>query len=285
MGKLDGKVAFVSGAARGQGRSHAIKLAEEGADIIAVDLCEDIESNHYPLGTWDELTETAAFIEKLDRRAIVSKTDVRDAAGIRKAIADGVSQLGHLDIVVANAGISPLDNPDVQSFQDSVEVDLVGVINVMGGALPHIKAGASLIATGSVAAFLPGSVDNPATGPGGAGYGFAKRTLSLYMQELARQLAPQSIRVNVVHPTNCNTGMLNSDPMYRVFRPDLEHPTREDALVAFPAMQALPVPYIEPIDISNAVLFLASDDSRYVTGIQLRVDAGAYLNVAEPFRI
>ncbi|MCW2621120.1 MAG: short-chain dehydorgenase/reductase [Frankiales bacterium] len=285
MGKLDGKVAFITGAARGQGRSHAVRLAEEGADIIAVDLCGDIASNHYPLGTWDELQETAALVEKYDRRAIVSRVDVRDAAGIRQAMADGVAELGHLDIVVANAGISPLDNPDVQSFQDAIEVDLVGVINVMGASLAHVKAGASLIATGSVAAFLPGSVDNPAAGPGGAGYGFAKRTLALYIHELARQLAPQSIRANVVHPTNCNTGMLNSDPMYRVFRPDLEHPTREDALEAFPAMQALPVPYIEPNDISNAVVFLASDDARYVTGLQFRVDAGAYLNVAEPFRI
>jgi NAD(P)-dependent dehydrogenase (short-subunit alcohol dehydrogenase family) len=214
---------------------------------------------------------------------VISKVDVRDAAGVRKAMAEGIAELGHLDIVVANAGISPLGNPDVQAFQDSVDVDLVGVINVIGSSLAHVAAGASLIATGSAAAFMPNTVDNG--GPGGAGYGFAKRTLSLYMHELARELAPHSIRANVVHPTNCNTGMLNSDPMYQIFRPDLEHPTREDAMIAFPAMQALPIPYVEPSDISNAVLFLASDDSRYVTGIQLRVDAGAYLKIAEPFRI
>jgi SDR family mycofactocin-dependent oxidoreductase len=283
MGKLDGKVAFISGAARGQGRSHALTLAEEGADIIAVDLCEDIESNKYPLGTAEELAETAALVEKMDRRIVTSKTDVRDPAAVRAAMAKGVDELGRLDVVVANAGISPLANPDINAFQDTVNVNLVGVINVIGASLEHVTTGASLIATGSVAAFMNGGVDE--AGPGGAGYGYAKRALAQYINDLALQLAPRSIRANVIHPTNCNTGMLHSDPMYRLFRPDLENPGREDVEAAFLTLQAMPVPFVEPRDISAAVLWLASDDSRYVTGTQLRVDAGAYLKIQDPFRI
>jgi SDR family mycofactocin-dependent oxidoreductase len=283
MGKLDGKVVFISGAARGQGRSHALALAEEGADIIAVDLCADIESNKYPLGTAEELAETAALVEKLGRRVVTSKTDVRDPAAVRAAMAKGVDALGRLDVVVANAGISPLANPDIQAFQDTVDVNLVGVINVIGASLEHVTTGASLIATGSVAAFMNGGVDT--AGPGGAGYGYAKRALAQYINDLALQLAPRSIRANAVHPSNCDTGMLHSDPMYRLFRPDLENPSREDVEGAFLTLQAMPVPFVEPRDVSAAVLWLASDDSRYVTGTQLRVDAGAYLKIQDPYRI
>jgi len=276
--RLAGKVALVTGAARGQGRSHALRLAGEGADIIAVDICEDIETNHYPLSTLDDLAETARQIEKLDRRVVTRQADVRERSALAAAVDAGVAELGRLDIVVANAGICPLgaDVPP-QAFLDAVSVDLVGVINAVDVSLRHLSAGASIIATGSVAGLLSGSVDNPANGPGGAGYGHAKRGVARFVHDLALQLAPHSIRVNAVHPTNVNTDMLNSEPMYKVFRPDLENPTREDALLAFPAMQPMPIGFVEPIDISNAVLFLASDDARYVTGLQLKVDAGALL--------
>jgi SDR family mycofactocin-dependent oxidoreductase len=277
-GRMTGKVAFITGAARGQGRSHALRLAEEGADIIAVDLCEDIASNHYPLATEADLAETAALIEKLDRRVFTYRADVRERSQLAAAVAAGVTELGHLDVVVANAGICPLgaDVPP-QGFLDAVSVDLVGVINAVEAAFPHLTAGASIIATGSVAGLMSGGTDNPQNGPGGAGYAHAKRGVARFVHDLALQLAPHSIRVNAVHPTNVDTDMLQSEPMYKIFRPDLEAPTREDAELAFPAMQPMPIGYVEPVDISNAVLFLASDEARYVTGLQLKVDAGALL--------
>ena len=282
MGRLNGKVALVTGAARGQGRSHAVRMAEEGADIIALDICQDIESNKYALSRPSDLAETAKLVEAFDRRIVTFQADVREPREIRDAIAQGIAQLGQLDIVVANAGICPLGAGPVQAFADVIDVNLNGVINTIHAALPHLRAGASIIATGSVAAFLTGTTDNPASGPGGAGYSFAKRTVAAFINDLALALAPYSIRANAVHPTNCNTPMLQSEPMYAIFRPDLEHPTREDAEVAFPAMNSMPVGYVEPVDISNAIVYLASDEARYVTGQQLRIDAGAVIK-ARPF--
>jgi len=280
MGKLDGKIAFVTGAARGQGRSHALELAREGADIIAVDICENIATNGYALSSATDLAETVRLVEQLGRRIVATKADVREPSQLRGAVDDGVAQLGHLDIVVANAGICPLggDVPP-QAFIDAVDVDLIGVINTVSAAYRYLGAGASIIATGSVAGLISGGTDNPANGPGGAGYSHAKRGVSRYVHDLALALAPSSIRVNAVHPTNVNTNMLQSEPMYRVFRPDLESPTREDAEIAFPAMQPMPIGYVEPADISKAVLFLASDDARYITGLQMKVDAGATLAI------
>lgn len=225
MGRLTGKVAFISGVARGQGRSHAVAMAGEGADIIGIDLCEDIETNRYPLASPSDLDETVKLVEVLDRRILATVADVRDPSALRAALADGVAQLGRLDIVVANAGIAPLggDLPSA-AFADVVDVNLVGVINTVHAALPHLSAGASIIATGSLAAFLRGSVDNPSSGPGGLGYGFAKKALANYVHDLALCLARDNIRVNAVHPTNTNTDMLHSAPMYAQFRPDLEAP-------------------------------------------------------------
>lgn len=285
MGRLSGKVAFISGIARGQGRSHAVAMAGEGADIIGIDLCEDIETNRYPLASRSDLDETVKLVEGLDRRIVTSVADVRDPSAVRTAVAEGVAQLGRLDIVVANAGIAPLggDLP-VAAFTDVVDVNLLGVINTVHAALPHLTAGASIIAIGSLAAFLRGSVDNPSSGPGGLGYGFAKKAVANYVNDLALCLARDQIRVNAVHPTNCNTDMLHSAPMYAQFRPDLENPTREDAEATFPVINAMPTPWVESSDISHAVVYLASDESRYVTGMQLRIDAGGYLKV-HPFHV
>jgi SDR family mycofactocin-dependent oxidoreductase len=279
-GRVEGKVAFVTGAARGQGRSHALRLAEEGADIIAIDICEDIETNGYPLSNETDLAETGKLVEKLGRRAVTAKADVRERSQLAAAVRHGVAELGGLDVVVANAGICPLggDLP-AQAFLDAVSVDLLGVINTVEAALPHLRAGASIIATGSVGGLMPGGTDNPAAGPGGAGYAHAKRGVARFVHDLASQLGPQSIRVNAVHPTNCNTAMLQNPPMYRLFRPDLDDPGREDAELAFATMQRMPIPYVEPSDISSAVLFLASDEARYVTGLQMKVDGGASLPV------
>jgi SDR family mycofactocin-dependent oxidoreductase len=279
--KLDNKVAVVSGAARGQGRSHAVTLAAQGASIIALDICADIEGNTYPLSRREDLDETARLIEKEGVRVDTIVVDVRDRTAVWKAVADGVAELGRLDVVVANAGICPLgQGQTIQSWSDTVDTDLVGVFNVIQASLPHISDGGSIIATGSLAAQL-GNTDNQ--GPGGCAYTFAKQTVAHYVNDLSLQLAERKIRVNAVHPTNVNTDMLHSKGMYSVFRPDLDAPTREDAERAFPAMQAIPVPYIEPQDVSNAVLFLASDDSRFITGTQLRIEAGGLVK-AKPWQ-
>ncbi len=278
-GRLEGKVAFITGAARGQGRSHAIRLAEEGADIIAVDICRQIESNPYPLSTPEDLAETERAVKELGRNILARQADVRQREELRDAVDAGVADLGHVDIVVANAGILPMamGEPDPMDFVDAVDVDLVGVMNAVAVALPHLPDGASIVVTGSTAGMMPNTTDNPVMGPGSAGYGWSKRILISYVEQLALHLAPRFIRANAIHPTNCNTHLLHNDGLYSVFRPDLENPTREDATPAFTYFQAMPIPYVEPVDISNAVLFFASDESRYVTGQQLRVDAGSLL--------
>ncbi|MFD3582433.1 mycofactocin-coupled SDR family oxidoreductase [Streptomyces sp. NPDC058683] len=277
-GRVEGKVAFITGAARGQGRSHALRLAEEGADIIAIDICEDIDSAHYPLATEKDLAETARLVEGVGRRIVTRRADVRDRSSLVSAVRDAVAELGRLDIVVANAGIAPvgLDVPP-QGFLDAVSVNLVGVVNTVEAAYPYLGSGASVICIGSSAGLMAGSVDSPESGPGGAGYSHAKRGVARFVHDLALQLAPRLIRVNTVHPTNCDTDMLQSGPMYRIFRPDLDDPGREDVEESFRTTQPMPIPYVDPSDISNAVLFLASDESRYVTGLQMKVDAGAIL--------
>ena len=279
MGRVQGKVAFITGAARGQGRSHAIRLAEEGADIIAVDICHSLGTVNYQLATSDDLKETAAAIEKLDRRVVAVEADVRDRGALTDVLTRGISELGKVDVVVAQAGIAAMKgNPPLQAWTDSVDTILLGTINAIHAALPFLPDGASIIATGSTAAYMNALPQMQlGTDPGGTAYMYAKRALSEFVHELARNLTPRFIRANAVHPTNCNTDMLQSPPMYQSFRPDLENPTKEDATPAFYVQQGFPIPWIEPIDISNMVLFLASDESRYVTGMQMRVDAGGYL--------
>jgi SDR family mycofactocin-dependent oxidoreductase len=279
MGRVQGKVAFITGAARGQGRSHALRLAEEGADIIAVDVCHDIDTIGYPMSTPDDLKETVRLVEAQDRRIVAVQADVRERAQLQAALERGIAELGKVDIVVAQAGIAgQKSTAPLQAWTDVLDTNLIGVINAVHAALPHLQAGASVIATGSTAAYMQTlPYQKAGTDSGGIAYMVAKRMLSSYLHDLARELAPREIRANVVHPTNVNTDMLQSEVMYRSFRPDLEHPTKEDATPAFYSQQAMPVPWIEPVDISNAVLFLASDEARYITGMQLRVDAGGYL--------
>jgi len=279
VGRVEGKVAFITGAARGQGRSHAVRLAEEGADIIAVDICADIDTIGYPLARPEDLDETARLVEKTGRNIVTAQADVRDANALQKALGEGLSQFGKLDIVVAQAGIAGMKGrPPMQAWTDVINTNLVGTLNAIQVALPHLREGASIIATASAAALMDAhNKPNPGADPGGMAYMVSKRMIAQYVHDLATELAVRGIRANVIHPTNCNTDMLQSEPMYRSFRPDLEHPTREDAEPVFGVQQAMPIPYVEPEDISNAVLWLASDESRYVTGMQLRVDAGGYL--------
>jgi SDR family mycofactocin-dependent oxidoreductase len=275
--RLEGKVALITGAARGQGRSHAIRLAQEGADIIAVDICEQIESNLYPLATQADLDETAKAVEDLDRRIIARKADVRSRDALKAVVEEGVGEFGHLDVVVANAGIMPMGKENPMDFVDATDVDLIGVMNTVAAAVPHLPDGASIVVTGSTAGLMPGTTSSGSMGAGGSGYAWSKKTLVGYVEQMALHLAGRMIRVNAVHPTNCNTDLIHNKELYQVFRPDLEAPTREDVEPAFTYFQAMPIPYVEPVDISNAVLFLVSDESRYVTGQQLRVDAGSLL--------
>jgi SDR family mycofactocin-dependent oxidoreductase len=283
-GRMEGKVAFITGAARGQGRSHAIRLAQEGADIIAVDICRQIESNPYPLSTPEDLAETVRAVEALDRRIVSRQADVRERDELADAVKAGIGELGHIDTVVANAGILPMamGSPDPMDFVDAVDVDLVGVMNAVAVALPHLPDRSSIVVTGSTAGLMSGTTDNPWMGPGGSGYSWSKRILVSYVEQIALHLAPRFIRANAIHPTNCDTHLLHNEGLYKVFRPDLENPTREDAIPAFTMFQAMPIPYVDPVDISNLVLFLASDESRYITGQQIRVDAGSLLRTVSP---
>lgn len=277
--ELKGKTAFITGAARGQGRSHALRLADAGANIIGIDICDDIKTNPYPLASAEDLEQTAELVRSRGVEAAVYQADVRDRNGLRDALDAGVKRFGSLDIVCANAGILPMANghPDPQAFVDAVDVDLVGVMNAVAVALPHLQEYASIILTGSTAALRPAIADDPLFGPGGAGYFWAKKIVADYGERLALQLAPRFIRVNVIHPTNVNTGLLHHDGIYAAFRRDLENPTRADAEPAFVHFQAMPIPYVEPEDVSHVVAFLASPSARYITGQQIRVDAGAVL--------
>jgi (+)-trans-carveol dehydrogenase len=270
-GRVQGKVAFITGAARGQGRSHAIRLAQEGADIIAVDVCEDVDTVPYHGATQEDLAETVKAVEALDRRIVASKADVRDYASLKRALDDGVAQLGRLDIVSANAGIfstAPTAELTEEEWGQMIDINLSGVWRTCKAAIPHLIAnnGGSIIITSSGAG-LKGF-------PNFAHYVSAKHGVVGLMRTLALELAPDSIRVNSLHPTNVNTDMIQNEAMYKLFVPGSENPTKEEFAAVSQSMQALPIPWVEPVDISNALLFLASDEGRYITGVTFPVDAG-----------
>jgi (+)-trans-carveol dehydrogenase len=275
MGRVEGKVALVTGAARGQGRSHALRLAQEGADIIALDIEDQIASVPYGMATPEDMAETVRQIEALDRRIVASKADVRDFEQVERAVADGVAQLGRLDIVAANAGIAsfgPSEELSEQTWRDMLDVNLTGVWHATKAATPHIRAGGrggSIVLTSSTAGLEPY--------PNLSHYTAAKHGVVGLMRTLAVELAPDFIRVNSVHPTSVNTDMINNAAMYELFAPDLPESerTKENLAPRFQSMNALPIPWVEPVDISNAVLFLASDEARYITGVTLPVDAGS----------
>jgi SDR family mycofactocin-dependent oxidoreductase len=266
MGKLEGKVAFITGAARGQGRSHAIRLAQEGADIIAVDICQQIASVPYPMATPDDLAETAKLVEALDRRIFTAQADVRDAAALKAAVAAGTAELGPVDIVLANAGIAPMGlNEPANAWQDVVDVNLTGVYNTVETAIPTMierGAGGAIVLTSSTAGLT--GICGPSGG--GLGYTAAKHGVVGLMRSYANNLAQHSIRVNTVHPTGVNTPMVVNDAMQEFLGQD---PQMSNAMA-----NALPVAMVEPVDISNAIAWLVSDDARYVTGVTLPVDAG-----------
>ena len=271
-GRVAGKVAFITGAARSQGRSHAIRLAAEGADIIAVDLAGPVESvDMYPPATEADLAETVKQVEALDRRIVATKADVRDTGALKEAVDDGVAQLGKLDIVSANAGIyqiRPALELDDAGWREMIDINLTGVWNTVKVSLPHLLAngGGSVILTSSTAGLkgLANSVH----------YNAAKHGVVGIMRTIGNEFGAQNIRVNSVHPTAVNTTMIQNESVWGLFDPANPNPTRESAEAAFRTINVLPVPWVEPVDISNAILFLASDEARFITGVTLPVDAG-----------
>jgi (+)-trans-carveol dehydrogenase len=273
-GRVAGKVAFVTGAARGQGRSHAVRLAQEGADIIVVDLAGQVASVPYPMATPEDLDQTVKEVEALDRRIVATQADVRDYGALKAALDDGVAQLGRLDIVCSNAGIAsfgPAAELDETTWRDMIDINLTGMWHTCKAAIPHLVEGGrggSIVITSSDAG-LKGFQNL-------AHYVSAKHGVVGLMRTLALELAPHMIRVNSLHPTTVNTDMIQNAPTYELFAPDLaaKDRTKERLTERFQMLNALPIPWVEPVDISNAVLFLASDEARYITGVPLPVDAG-----------
>lgn len=274
-GRLEGKVALITGAARGQGRSHAVRMAQEGADIIAVDICADIGSvTAYGLATESDLDETAELVQDLGRRIVTSRTDVRDLKALSRAIGAGVETLGRLDTVVANAGIFSFSMQthtlEAQAWQDITDVNLTGVFNTVKVAIPHIMAsgdGGSIVLISSLAGTK--GLENLAA------YTAAKHGLAGLMKVLVNEYGRHRIRVNTINPNTIGTKMIQNESTYKLFRPDLAQPSLEDAESAFAGLNPFNIPFIDPVHVSNAVVFLASDEALYVSGAQLPVDAGA----------
>jgi SDR family mycofactocin-dependent oxidoreductase len=265
---MDGKVALITGAARGQGRSHALRLAEEGAEIIALDICDQIGTVPFPMATGDDLAETAKLVENLDRRIVTAVADVRDSAQLAGVVELGLAEFGHIDVVCANAGIAaigPLWEQTEQEYRDSIDVNLTGVWKTIKAVVPTLieqGTGGSVIITSSMA----GEKGLAGIAP----YTASKHAVIGLMRCLVNEVSQYSIRVNCVCPTTVNTPMIQNDAFYAY----AGGANADDLAAVFGALNALPVPWVEAVDISNAVLFLASDESRYVTGLNLWVDAG-----------
>lgn len=267
MAKLDGKVVFITGAARGQGRAHAVRLAADGADVIALDICRDIDSMDYPNASPDDLEETVKLVEKEGGRIVARQADVRDADAVEQVVADGLAEFGRLDIVIANAGVIRLNTGGDrrQTFRDIVDVNLIGVWNTVEAstaALIDGGRGGSIVMTSSTSGLKATGTDRA----GGQAYAAAKRGLVGLMQVLANELAQYSIRVNTIHPTGVATGMVLNDAMGAMF--EANDPTLSSM------QNALPIQMLMPEDIANAVAFLVSDEAKFITGTAWPLDAG-----------
>jgi SDR family mycofactocin-dependent oxidoreductase len=273
VGRVEGKVAFITGAARGQGRAHAVRLASEGADIIAIDICDRVTHSVADPATPEDLAETAALVEKLDRRIVTRQADVRDLDGLQAALDDGVAELGRLDIVCANAGVWTYglshELPSAE-WQEIIDIVLTGAWQTCKVAIPTLieqNEGGSIILTSSM-----GGIKG---WPNLSHYVAAKHGVGL-MRSLANELGPHNIRVNAITPGTVDTALVNNQATYSLFAPDLADPTREQAAERFAMLTLLPVPWVQPEDIAGAALYLASDDGRYVTGTTMSVDAGSF---------
>jgi SDR family mycofactocin-dependent oxidoreductase len=267
---MDGTTALVTGAARGQGRAHAIRLAEEGADIIALDLCGQIGSVPYDMASEEDLAETVKAVEALDRRIVARPADVRDSASLDAVVAAGLDEFGHIDVVCANAGIfsmSTFAEISDAMWDDMIAVNLTGVFRTVKAVLPTMIAagrGGSIVLTSSVAG-LVGFANF-------AHYTVAKHGVVGLMRTLVNEVSQHGIRVNTVHPNSVNTDMIMNEATYSLFDPD--NPTQERFGEIFSTLNPLGVKWVEPVDVSNAVLYLACEESRFVTGAMIPVDAG-----------
>jgi SDR family mycofactocin-dependent oxidoreductase len=278
VSRLSGKVAFITGAARGQGRSHAVRFAEEGADIIALDLCDQVETAPYPMSTPDDLARTVELVESLDRRIIARQGDTRDGARIQAVVDEGLAEFGRIDVAVANAGFTSVGylwELDEDSWRDVIDVDLTGVWKTMKAVTPAMieQRHGSIIVTGSTGSV----VGLPRLGH----YTAAKHGVIGLVKSFAAELAPYGIRVNAVNPGNVNSPMINNPAAWAAFTGS-EGITGEQFATAMQANNAIPVPWVEMRDVSNAMLYLASDESRFVTGTQHVVDGGNLLPVKAP---
>jgi len=276
-GRVEGKVAFVTGAARGQGRAHAVRLASEGADIIAIDICKKIDTvDLIAASTPEDLAETADLVKNAGGRVFTAEVDVRDYDALKAAVDAGVEEFGKLDVIVANAGIGnggqTLDKTSERDWTAMIDINLAGVWKTVKAGVPHLIEGGR---GGSI--ILTSSVGGIKAYPHCGHYVAAKHGVVGLMKTFAVELGAQNIRVNSVHPTNVNTPLFMNDGTMKLFRPDLENPGPEDIKVVGEFMHVLPIGWVEPEDIANAVLFLASDEARYITGVQLPVDGGSCL--------
>ena len=276
-GRVEGKVAFITGAARGQGRAHAVRLAQEGADIIAVDICKKVETvDLIAASTPEDLAETADLVKNAGGRVFTAEVDVRDYDALTAAVGAGVEEFGKLDVIVANAGIGnggqTLDQTSEADWTAMIDINLAGVWKTVKAGMPHILAGGR---GGSV--ILTSSVGGIKAYPHCGHYVAAKHGVVGLMKMFAVELGAHNVRVNSVHPTNVNTPLFMNDGTMKLFRPDLENPGPDDIKVVGEFMHVLPIGWVEPEDIANAVLFLASDEARYITGVQLPVDGGSCL--------
>jgi SDR family mycofactocin-dependent oxidoreductase len=272
---LTDKVALISGAARGQGRAHAVRLAQDGANIIGLDVLGDIATVPYPLATAADLDETARQVKALGRRFEAYQADVRDTTAVERAVSDGVAKLGRLDIALANAGIggySPAEVMTDEQWNNMIDVNLTGVFKLVRAAIPHIKAGGRggsiILTSSSVASRLHANVSH---------YAAAKWGVNGLMKALAVELAPFDIRVNSVQPSAVDTMLIQNQANYDLFRPELTNPARADASAAFRGLHLLDIDWMQPADVSNAIAFLVSDDARYLTGVAMPIDSGATL--------
>jgi SDR family mycofactocin-dependent oxidoreductase len=269
--RLAGKVALVTGAARGQGRAHALGLASEGADLILLDLPArpDPDSQVPP----DDLDETVAMVRRLGRRALPFRADVRDQQAVTAATDQAVAELGRLDVVIGNAGVlsaaGPLWEMTDEQWRLVMDVNLGGIFHLMRATVPHVIAGGR---GGSI--ILVSSAGGLKGNPGYAAYSASKHAVVGLMRSLAGELGPYRIRVNTLNPGSVNTGMIVNDETFKASRPDLDKPDFDDVKDNFMSTNLLPVPWVEPVDVANAALWLASDEARFVTGIVLPVDAG-----------